>query len=93
MLQKISELAQKESKSKLEKIEDDRRKARRSTSIVKPVVMSGGSGNEEITLLMCEEIKNLNKSDQERTLKVDVEGGMPSIKDMGDRDRMDIEEE
>jgi len=93
MLQKISELAQKESKSKLEKIEDDRKKARRSTSIVKPVVMSGGSGNEEITLLMCEEIKNLNKSDQERTLKVDVEGGMPSIKDMGDRDRMDIEEE
>merc|ERR1712106_1233719 len=47
----------------------------------------------EDTTLLCEEIRNFNKQDKDRTLTVELEGGLPSTRDMGNRDKMDVEEE
>jgi hypothetical protein len=47
----------------------------------------------EDTTLLVQGIQNLNEQDKNRTLKVELEGGLPSTREMGDRDKMDVEEE
>jgi len=48
----------------------------------------------EDTTLLFEEIRNLRQHDKDRTLQVELEGGLPSTKEMmGDRDKFDVEED
>jgi len=55
--------------------------------------MEVGEVGEDTTLLF-EEIRNLRQHDKDRTLQVELEGGLPSTKEMmGDRDKFDVEED
>ena len=92
LLRKIRELSLKEAKYRLEKQQGgnqvDQLVNEKKDSLSRVEVC-------EDTTLLCEEIRNFNKQDKEkdRTLRVEVEGGLPSIKEMGNRDKLDVEEE
>jgi hypothetical protein len=90
LLLKIRELTLKEAHYRLEAEGEGEKVVNRKTDLLnKPDV-------GEDTTLLCEEIRNFNKQDtidKDKTLRVDLEGGLPSTKEMGNRDKMDVEEE
>jgi len=89
LLHKIRELTLKEAKYRLEQQGGVGDKiAGREEAMPNRLEVVG-----EDTTLLVQGIQNLNEQDKNRTLKVELEGGLPSTREMGDRDKMDVEEE
>jgi len=92
LLRKIKELSLKEAKYRLE-IQQGGAQGLKGIAEEKDKFSRVEVGED--TTLLCDEIRNFNKQDKEkdRTLKVELEGGLSSIKEMEDRDKLDVEEE
>jgi len=89
LIRKIRELTLKEAKYRLELHGSG---VVTSSNIVRKEIKQEVRENGEDTTLLCEEIKNLNRKEEDRTLQVELEGGLPSTREMGARDKLDVED-
>ena len=56
-----------------------------------PILKRDSQNVAETAALLTKEIENFNNLKSDKTLKIDLEPNLPSVKQMEERDRLDVE--